>query len=196
MTRVLFLNGPPRSGKDTAGTMLTNCIVGSRQMKFAAPLKRAAHAMAYALHGDLTAATLDNVLQEDMFECWKERQLSRFFGATPRDVYKALSELMCKPIFGEDVFGALAAAHIHSDPNCRLWVITDSGFQVEAAPVIHAVGKGNCALVRLHRDGCDFSNDTRSYLDLDIHTMDVQNNGTVNELVLNLVPHIQEWMRG
>lgn len=44
-------------------------------------------------------------------------------------------------------------------------VFSDSGFQSEMEPLIEQFGIDNVVLVRLNRDGYDFSGDSRSYLE-------------------------------
>jgi len=54
-------------------------------------------------------------------------------------------------------------------------VIPDSGFAEEVFPIVEEFGEDNILLLRIHRKGCDFSRDSRSYLhnmvknEVDIH---------------------------
>ena len=57
------------------------------------------------------------------------------------------------------------------------FTITDSGFGPEALPIIKMFDPENCTLIRVRRDGCDFSGDSRSYVDLPVKTIDVKNAG-------------------
>lgn len=183
MPHVVFLNGPPRSGKDTAGQILADIHPNAYTIKLAGALKVGTHALFRALHWDLDEAKVANVMQPDALEHVKEVPMPWFFDKTPREAYIAVSELLCKPLFGQEFFGNIVADQIRRHSEVGLWIITDSGFEPEARPIIHQVGKDNCTLVRLHRDGCTFAGDSRSYIDLDVaNKFDLKNNGTLGDL--------------
>ena len=57
------------------------------------------------------------------------------------------------------------------------FTLTDSGFVPEAVPIVKMFDAENCTLIRVHRKGCDFSGDSRSYIDLGVKTIDVENPG-------------------
>jgi hypothetical protein len=191
MTHVVFLNGPPRSGKDTAGRIITDAVPGARAVKFAHALKVATHALFAGLQGrqvDLGrygygVGNFHELHEDDVYEFCKGDPRPEFYGKTPREAYIAVSELLCKPLFGKQFFGGVLADEIRRDPDVPMWVITDSGFADEAQPIIDTVGRENCTLVRLHRDGCTFAGDSRGYVDLDVPAkFDIQNNASRPEL--------------
>jgi len=184
MPHVIFLNGPPRCGKDTAGVIIEKAVHKSRVFKLAFGLKIGTHALFAGLRGPNApqAAMARGFNWAGMYEDVKGVPSPFFYGKTPREAYIAVSELLCKPLLGQDFFGRLVAEVIEADPDCPLWAITDSGFAHEAEPIIRAVGRENCTLVRVHRDGCTFAGDSRSYIDLDVPTkLDLNNNGTISE---------------
>jgi hypothetical protein len=183
---VIFVNGPPRSGKDTIGRIVTEVFPQARATKLAHGLKVGTHALFAGLRGAdgaAAAAMARGANTDDAFEASKAEELPYFFGTTPRAAYIAVSELLCKPLFGKEFFGRLVVDMIRRNPEVPLWVITDSGFEDEARPIMREVGADNCTLVRLHRDGCTFAGDSRGYIDLDVPTkLDLNNNGTLDEL--------------
>jgi len=184
MPHVIFLNGPPRCGKDTAGEIIEKAVAGAQTFKLAHALKIGTHALFAGLRGTRApqAAMNRGHNRADMYEHSKGLPSEFFYGKTPREAYIAVSELLCKPLLGQDFFGRLVAYAIGQEPHCPLWAITDSGFAHEAEPIIRAVGRENCTLVRVHRDGCTFAGDSRSYIDLDVPTkLDLNNNGTIAE---------------
>lgn len=188
MTRVIFLNGPPRSGKDTAGQIIVDAVSGARAVKFAHTLKIATHALFAALHGRLPSVTES---AQSLYEFCKDEPRDEFFGKTPREAYIAVSELLCKPLFGPKFFGTLLAARIAQQPDVPLWVITDSGFADEAQPIIESVGRDNCTLVKMHRKGCTFDNDSRFWLSLGLaHELDVANNGSLDSLRREIIARV------
>lgn len=63
-----------------------------------------------------------------------------------------VSENIFKPHCGEDYFGQSAAKRID---NQDIIIYSDSGFASETIPVIEKVGKDNCLVVQLIREGYD-----------------------------------------
>lgn len=166
--KIILLNGPPGCGKDFAGQILMDLLPKSVVMKFATEVKHMTH-RAYGL-GDIEA---------DHFEDHKDVGIASFRGRSPRDAYIQMSEGFMKPLHGEWIFG-------HILKNQILWrsdqfstaIITDSGFAKEAEVLIREFGADNVQLIRIHREGHDFSSDSRSYLDLGVQCHDVMNCGT------------------
>ncbi len=184
MTKVIFVNGPPRSGKDTVGEIIQTIVPGSRCIKMAHALKVGTHALFRTLHNRLTPATLATTLQDDTYEDMKDVRMPLFYGKTPREAYIDVSEKLIKPMFGEDFWGKIVADRIAENPMVKVWIITDSGFEPETRPIIQQVGAENCLLIRMHREGCDFSSDSRAYLalDYDMNCRDVYNDASLLDL--------------
>lgn len=167
MTQILFLNGPPHSGKDFAA----NYICATRtatHYKFAAPIKKAISAIT-----GLSVAALEK----------RKNDLATPFDVTYRQLMIGMSETWCKPLYGMNIFGRLLLDQIRQDNPARV-VISDSGFVFEAMALINYFGSKACTLIRLHRDGCTFSNDSRSYIQLQIESADLYNSGGAEFLVL------------
>ena len=167
--RVIFLNGPPRSGKDYAGGILRDEF-GGRIFKMAGELKERTHALYRQMN------IKGEPLPHDYFEAAKDEPQECFLGLTPREAYIAVSERLFKPLYGQQVFGRLLAQQLEGD----LAIITDSGFAPEAEPIVEKFGAENCLLARIHRAGYDFSSDSRSYIDLShlgVPCLDIQNDG-------------------
>jgi hypothetical protein len=175
--RLIFVNGPPRSGKDYAGVVLAQREdLGLTNMaKLSAILKERTHAL-YMLFDQG-----GKPLRHDFFEHTKDDPLPEFYGISPREAYIAVSERWMKPTHGQGVLGEWLVAKLrkHEAHMRARWthIITDSGFTEEAAALVEAYGKDNCSLVRITREGYDFSSDSRSYIELDVPTFDVDNDG-------------------
>jgi hypothetical protein len=147
--------------------------------KFAKALKERTHAL-YGLMQN------GKPLPHDHFEMVKDSPDFQFHGITPRQAYIAVSETLMKPLHGNEFWGSRLLDDL-DDNFDSLIVVTDSGFAIEAGPIIEAFGEANCTLIRLHREGCNFENDSRSYIELrNVPTFDVQNNGTPIELASEL----------
>lgn len=167
--KIILVNGPPRSGKDTVGSILRYHF-HAKVDKFARRLKEMAHEL-YGLTG----------LKHDAYEEMKDTPLEVFHGKTPREVYIALSEHYFKPLHGEDIFGRLLWQDIQHEHG--LIVVTDSGFLPEAEVLIDGAGIDNVRLLRVHREGHDFSGDSRNYIDIpQVSRTDITNNGSIKEL--------------
>lgn len=196
---VCFLNGPPRSGKDTAADelvkkysqqLLVRSVVA---MRFAEPVKLRTHA---ALGIDEPA---------DAFEDCKDSPHPRFHGRTPRECYIQMSEQFFKPLFGEDIFGRLLAQSLPSSltkgsvEEVNVLAIKDSGFGPEARSLLQYIEESfprvrvKPVVVRIYRPGCSFDRDSRSYWPInyirefyptEVH---LQNDGTIAEFSRNLL---------
>lgn len=158
--RIILLNGPAGSGKDSIGKEILNQgLTYSKIRKFAEPLKRAVSAFF-----NLTPAEYDFY-----FETYegKNTRSYRFFGLTPREWLIKFSEDYAKVNGGKDVFGVLLADEIEKDfkEGYETIIVTDSGFQDEALALLRKFdGKADVLIVRLHRNGYTFAGDSRGYI--------------------------------
>lgn len=179
--RFVLINGPKRSGKDTAAKALVASRNDVVRIGFADHLKNATHA-AYGMPE----------VQFDRFEAVKDSPREEFFGLTPRAAYIAHSEQYMKPLHGKDVFGRIfmRAANFARAP---VIAVPDSGFASEVEPLIEAVGREQILLLRIHREGHDFTGDSRSYIDLPgVTTIDLVNNG-VQAYCAAVRSHVMAW---
>jgi hypothetical protein len=174
--KILFLNGPPRSGKDTLGRTVF-LEFNARQHKMAEPLGAGVPAM-FGIHPDRWRV---------MREAEKDVPQADLMGWTPRQAMIWLSEEVMKPRFGDDIFGRIATNELAKmQTTTELTIITDSGFKEECVPVVKKFGNKNCFLVRLHRDGCSYVGDSRSYLDLSdygVNSFDFDNNSDIKDKI-------------
>lgn len=182
--RAIFLNGPPRSGKDEVGRILVRDH-DAMTFKAADPLKQG----------------LSRLLgiNERHIEQYKDLPIREFPGIpstvtadiTFRELLIALSESYAKPLLGMDIFGPLLANRItYIAP--ELAVITDAGFIDEVVVTAKALKDAGYELSfwELHRDGCTFRGDSRSYLDHEeLHrradikcVVELNNNGSIPDL--------------
>jgi hypothetical protein len=172
--KIILLNGPPRSGKDTVGHLI-QAFTGAFSTKFAKAVKDGAHA--------LTGLT---DVPHDFFETCKDQPTTVFAGMTPREFYIHYSEVVMKPLFGARVFGLRTAQELAGPfKQGRICVVTDSGFEAEALAVADLFGALRVELWKIYRDGTTFDGDSRSYVMLDnpaVRPRNISNNGTILEL--------------
>lgn len=174
-SKVILLNGPPGSGKDTAANHLSHWLPGGPLTypclrKFATHVKEGTHALLGLFDGG------GRPLRFDYFENEKDERLDLFYGMTPRQAYIWFSEEVMKPKFGTRVFGEIEARKIEDD---RVYIFSDSGFVDEALEVVNVVGPENVLLVNLHRHGHTYAGDSRSYLTAEQIGLSSQNHRSV-----------------
>tara|TARA_R110002020_G_scaffold123630_1_gene280354 strand:+ start:428 stop:997 length:570 start_codon:yes stop_codon:yes gene_type:complete len=183
---VIIFNGPPGSGKDECAKHFTklNSSIGSIHEENKSHL--------------LQLALLITGLDEDE---WMSRYLDRELKDTPwdkcgglsqREFYIKISEEWCKPLFGRDYFGKRSADRVKkSSASC--FFFSDGGFHNETTAIRN--GCDNMVIFRLHRDGYDFSNDSRDYIYMgraDISEFDINNDGTLQDMYTKVQVHLKE----
>lgn len=187
--KILFLNGPPGSGKDYAGRAICSMHQQARTVKFARILKERTH----GLYG-ISSGPGGPPAAHDWFESRKDEPAPEFLGLTPREAYIAVSEDYMKPKHGQAVFGDLLVNELETPAynDCTVAVITDSGFFPEAERVVHRFTPEKCMMLQINRPGCSFDGDSRGFVDLSplcVPTQTVWNNGTtdfIEDLIVTL----------
>ena len=156
--QIVFLNGPRRCGKDTAAKFIAQeFALESRCAKFATPLKQATAALFSLNQGRYRQ------LEAPGSEL-KTKPLPELFGLSWVETLIWLSEQCVKPKFGKDAFGLLMLSQLTQPTMTQVTVISDCGFAEEMTPLIVFYGAENCHLFRIHREGCTFDGDSRSYV--------------------------------
>ena len=186
---IIFLNGPPRSGKDEVGSILeAHGLRAVRCFKAADPIKRAVQS--FLDISPYTGETLKEVALRDI-------QPAIDSPLTLRQFYIEFSESLIKPLLGEATFGHMLGRSIQLYAP-SIAVVTDSGFLPEIAACIqHTRPIGYTPHVwQLFRKGCDFKKDSRSYLNvLDLLPLGIdaitriENNGSIDDLRETVISH-------
>lgn len=182
--RILLLNGPPRCGKDTLGKLVRSYYPHVSLASFAEPLKR----MAWRMGGVPYSRTLAEQVKDQPQEC--------FWGKTPRETYIAISEMLCKPFFGQGFFGTLAVEDLkrRQELGEGPFLFTDSGFVAETEPLVKEFGARNVRLLHMERAGCNFLSDSRSWIDVPgVWREKIRNDGSKEQLILAAKPSI-DWL--
>lgn len=149
MKKVIILNGPSQSGKDTYGEILCS-LFDAKHCQFKDELFDETER-----YFDLRKGFIkENYNSKDLIK------LSDRGNRTIRECLIYVSEEVIKPKFGRDYFGKKAAENLEEGIN----VFTDGGFEEELNPIIDEVGIENVIVFRLHREGFTFEGDSRSYL--------------------------------
>lgn len=183
MVKIVLFNGPPSSGKDTLANQLVLRIPRSEVVKFAAPLKT----VATHLYCDGDSRKFYELDQADK----KNTPHPTFLGKSCRQVQIDISEVYMKPMHGKHVFGEFLKRTINRKvDNTDIFFVSDSGFREEAEVLVEEFGAQNILLVRLKREGFDYKNDSRDYIDLkdlevkQVNVINIENdiNATLKEV--------------
>lgn len=173
MSKVLLINGPPNSGKDEVAKIVNDKFDHAKIYKFAYPIKNIMRTMFELSDEEFSA--IDAPIE-------KEKPSELLFGKSSREVQIEISEKYMKPAFGKDIFGKMLVKKLQKEKP-EVVIVSDSGFVEEARCLYKYTNASDITIVRLHRDGCNFKNDSRSYIELDgVVSFDVYNNGTIEQL--------------
>lgn len=145
----IVLNGPPRAGKDTAIAILEKVFPESDVYQFFRPIKE-------LLHRELSL----NVAH-DHYEVLKDTPLPEFGGMTPRQAYIDKGDRM-QAEFGHSILLDTYFEAISSS-NAPI-LVTTCGMDSEALEIASIFGPDNVIVIRIHKDGHDFSQDSRSWV--------------------------------
>lgn len=189
-TRVVVLNGPPNSGKDTLADQL---CCQYREDGYLAE-RRAFK------DGLIELAAKLMLVDEGWFRkvCddrdQKERAQPQLGGLSPRQALIFVSEDVVKPKLGDNYFGRFMAQNLTEG---AIHFVSDGGFLRELVPVMDLVGRDNLLVVHLHREGCTFEGDSRDYVPLtEIRWGGVHDNkGSVKQSAERLDLQVQHWIR-
>lgn len=182
MAKVIILNGPAGCGKDTLAWALVEMGYAKGGTSFKYPMF------------NIALATLGPDAYHDFLDGYndrarKEKPEGFLNGLSRRQFMIAISEQFVKPVLGDDYFGKYLAENLPDGD--EVFVVSDGGFASEVTPVV-AAGH-DVRIVRLHREGYTFDEDSRGYLygisgvkDYDIYIIpgDVMSN--VSDIALKL----------
>lgn len=145
----IVLNGPPRAGKDTAMLILQEVFPEAEVFQFFRPIKE-------LLHRELGLS-----VPHDHYELLKDTLLPEFGGMTPRRAYIARGDRLQEE-FGHDV---LTERYFEAIQDCNAPIlITTCGMDSEAMTLAGIFGAENMLVLRIHMEGKDFSEDSRSWV--------------------------------
>lgn len=186
---ILVLNAPPSAGKDTLADRFVE-LYEYRKASF----KSSMFSIATAVSG---------ISEEDWFTRYNDRSLKeepwdRLGGLSCRQFMIKISEDWIKPVFGKDHFGKVTADMLEND---KSYVFSDGGFVEEIYPLAIKFWYDDIFIVRLHRAGCSYEGDSRSYLPdsrMDnVHSVDVDViEGKVDQTVDQIIHAITEKQGG
>lgn len=180
MSKVVILNGPPLSGKDTLADYIAEryCFINTTSFKKALDVE-------VCNYYNVSADFLQSVSSREN----KELPQERFNGLSARGARIHVSEDIFKPEHGKDVFGRLLAFDLLVKGGA--FVISDGGFTEEISALVDSLGAENVSVIRILRDGCTFEGDSRNYFtnafleDLGVDFDDLVNDSTEDDFLIN-----------
>lgn len=178
--KIILLNGPPRSGKDTASLAIEEFLDVSNlpviHEKLAWPNKAAFAAV--------WRARMDEDFNVEFYEEHKGEIVPEI-GVSFRQFQIDFSEAFMKPRYGQNIFAKLLVGRIMRDriSDNQFVVVSDCGFQIEVDALIASQLFTDVLLIRCRREGCTYEGDSRQYVYLNGKPgveCDLQNSGTLD----------------
>lgn len=166
--KIILINGPSRSGKDTAALAIKSLLSFPKFENFTFEFDRFSLPIKHAFAG-LMGAMIDDFGNVEHYEEIKEQVIPEL-GVSYRQWQIDFSERFMKPLYGENIFGRLFIQRARDiDFNSThgfepVIVVPDCGFQIELETVLAAFDREDIALIRVMRPGFDFTGDSREYV--------------------------------
>jgi len=156
--QIILMNGPRRSGKDTAANWIMKEILQSRHVKVAGSMKQALRVM----------FNLPDLLWKDLegnySSALKLQPLPGLFGYSWVETLIWYSEVVMKPRYGNSVFIDILAEELIAPTSSILTVVSDCGFKEEVIVLANTFGAENIHVFQLFRDNHTFAGDSREYV--------------------------------
>lgn len=230
--KVVLLNGPLKCGKDVAAEYISEHLRAYNPTK--AECKEWLHTLTQALfciseeeYWDIYDNRETKELPMERFTVTNEaaRDLWHVLGSEPllkricdvpnkgdvqlsiREAIIYTSEIVAKPLYGENIFGVKRAHKVGSYDDPRLFIDASSAAFVvegevkadEVGPLIDLVGQENILLLRIHSEerGCTFEGDSRRYIPDGVldNTIDVYNNDTLDSYLEEVLNHVKSFIQ-
>jgi Ni2+-binding GTPase involved in maturation of urease and hydrogenase len=171
---IVILNGPPGSGKDTIANGLLKAGVAHAPLCFKDEL--------YIQTASRFKLSLSYFIALASDRETKEEPCHLLGGMSPREALIDTSERIIKPKKGKDYFGRKVAEVAAQRPPEDVIIISDGGFKEEIEPLLETHHR--VVIIHLHRPGCTFDGDSRSYINVGgAHYDCIVNDGTIDEAV-------------
>lgn len=202
MKKVIIFNAPPRTGKDVACDHLMEIINTSEGFLPAHRLSLKDTLI------DMTSRVF-GLSKEKFLQGYEEPSSYGWMKDFPRDNLRIndkkysqrealihVSENVAKPMFGRSVFGDALSNQISQREG--VIIVPDSGFNDEVQPIVEEVGAENILVVKIEREGCNFDNDSRDWLDErlfhDVEFITIQNDSSLDEYLCEVQAEVGHWL--
>lgn len=216
MSKIILLNGPIECGKNTAvdhlNRVLPSTLVDSRCKDHLFTLTQnffcVSEEQFFSIYEDRAVkeepCPLFMISMEQFLELrkvtgntikdrWLETTTSGCnVSISVREALIFVSEVICKPTFGEDYFGVARAKSI---PEGEFCVDDSCGFEEEIAPTLAKLGDDNVLLIRIKGRGT-YEGDSRSFISDGVvpRTVDVDNSSSEKEFLNNVEKVVRDFL--
>lgn len=185
-TKLILLNGPPRSGKDTAARFFARKY-NAKVIALATPLRNIVREMfgvSDLIWRDLVLEKLDKA----------DPQLC-FGGKSFREVQIEVATFI-RATYGDDFFIMRCITELQRSSASTIAVISDVGFQIEADLLSAWARPHNTMLLQLEKSGTSFDVDSRSYVNIPhgVHAICIDNRHDLELYEMQLQRAIDAWM--
>ncbi len=194
--KIIIFNGPPKSGKDLFKDLLSNYISESTEYKSTITYTPNFKTKLVEFVLDYYGISIDEWKERYDNRELKETSWDKLDGLSQREALIDMSENKIKPALGKDFFGKCVRNSIKNSLYINelgyniISLISDGGFKEELSPLIDEFGAENIIVFRLHRDGCDYTGDSRGWIQDDwfegINIFDIksgEHQETLNEII-------------
>lgn len=124
----------------------------------------------------------------------KEAPRNELWGLSCRQFLIKISEDVIKPNFDKQYFGKTLTKKLLYGVN----IVTDGGFYEEIEPIVEDIGAENILVIRLHREGCDYSGDSRGWIKDEwfegVQAIDVQS-GEHQQTLNSIMPYVVNFLK-
>lgn len=186
LPKVIIFNAPPSSGKDTAANYCCQ-FLPSVHSRFKKPLMELVARILkipldqFHIYYEVNKNVADIMINNSV--CDNSCELDQHYSL--REFMIHISENVMKPVFGDMFFGLYAGQNL----NTEKWnIFSDGGFTEEIKGLLEYTCKENIIVVKIQRDGCSFTNDSRGWIDETLvgETIVIPNNDSIEEFYLRL----------
>jgi len=200
-TKMVIFNGPPRSGKDTLANLLADMWqsdLPTLRIRLSLPIRKAAFAIIGEEYTEeryeelkdqpIPILYLNNVITNVGFKLTHHRDDGPL---TLRELVITIADSWCRFTFGMEFWAlsAIKATPLLAAKNPGLVIGSDGGFQPELDCLQSHVGEDNFLLVKVAREGTDWSLDSRGYISA-TQEFFLNNDSTPEEAVGHVISHM------
>ena len=192
--QVIIFNAPPDSGKDVAVEYMLKILESEGHKVKHLEFKETLFTLVKSTYG-ITDEVWKGLYTRQNKEIPSDYLVHNGNPTSPRNALINMSENVIKPLYGEQAFGLAACNSLSDGVN----LFSDGGFNAELLPIIESVGAKNVLIVKIFRDGRDYSKDSRDYLDNDylgVECINVTNNTKLSDFFRLVEDKVTAWLEG
>lgn len=181
---IIFLNGPPGVGKDTAATIIRKKLISTIDYKLSRPLKRGIQNI-FMMSPEVVR----------VYEADKDAPSIFLGGMSYREAQIKLFKDFIVPNLGPDGLAELAK-YGTTNAIAKHITVSDAGLTSEVAILVKHFTKAKCCLIEIERPGHSFDDDIREWISPDLEFMyrkKINNQHDLELFELQIERTLKEW---